>query len=204
VGAIVSAQPALGPRTPVPPATSRTLVWIDAREAVIVRASDGDVMVEHALSDVPPHVRATGHVRHDPAVRHGGGRAQSTVESHRIEHLDRFTDRVAARLSPTDDLTILGSGRVHEQLARRVRESDAHHRRRRSVDCEPAPRLTDRQLVAWLHRRMGLEPRRRSVGAYRWTWSDAGVGATTAGAAPRRCPRRVAPKPRRMDEEASP
>jgi hypothetical protein len=183
---------------------SKTLVWIDAREAIIVRWADGDIAVEHMLSDVPPHVRTTGHVRHDPSVRHGGGRAQSTIDSHRIEHLDRFADRVEARLSATDDLTILGSGPVHEQLTRQVRASDVHHRRRRAVECESAPRQTDRQLVARLHRLMGQEPRRRSVGAYRWTWSGAGEAAATAGVVPRRWPRRVAPKPRRADEEASP
>jgi len=198
VGPLVTGQAVGLPPTPDTRSRSRTLVWIDAREAVLARWDEGDVTVEHVGSDVPAHVRATGHVRHDPTVRHGGGRAQSTIDSHRIEHLDRFTDDIAARLSPTDDLTIIGSGLVHERLARRVLRDDARHRRSRSVTCGSAPRQTDRQLVARLHRLAGEEPRRRSVGAYRWTGTSDGGGAGT----PRRWPRRVAPKPHRPEEES--
>jgi hypothetical protein len=43
---------------------------------------------------------------------------------------------------------------------------------------------------------MGHEPRRRSVGAYRWGRAE---GDTSS-----RWPRRVTPKPRRADDEASP
>jgi hypothetical protein len=198
VGPVVTGQAVGLPATPETRPRSRTLVWIDAREAVLARWDDGDVTVEHVRSDVPAHVRATGHVRHDPTVRHGGGRTQSTIDSHRIEHLDRFTDDIAARLSPTDDLTIIGSGPVHERLARRVGRDDANHHRSRSVTCASAPRQTDRQLVARLHRLVGEEPRRRSVGAYRWTGPGDGRDTGT----PRRWPRRVAPKPHRLEEES--
>lgn len=189
--------PALGQQRATDTQTrSHTLVWIDAREAVLVRWVEGDISVEHVGSDVPAHVRATGHVRHDPMIRHGGGRTQATLDSHRIEHLDRFTDDIAARIPPTDDLTIIGSGQVHERLTRKVREHDTHQHRTRVVTSGSAPRQTDRQLVARLHRLMGEEPRRRSVGAYRWT-------AVTEGSAPgtpRRWPRRVTPKPHPVEE----
>ena len=49
-----------------------TLVWIDAREA----ASSAGRTTGLDSSE------ATGHVRHDPAVRHGGGRAQTAGEQH--------------------------------------------------------------------------------------------------------------------------
>jgi hypothetical protein len=39
---------------------SSTLVWIDAREAVIVHWSDDVVQVERLHSDVPAHHHATG------------------------------------------------------------------------------------------------------------------------------------------------
>jgi hypothetical protein len=178
------------------PARSRTLVWIDAREAVIVRSADGEITVEHIGSDVPAHVRSTGHVRHDPSIRHGGGRTQTALDAHRVEHLERFTASVAGALPTADDLTILGSGPVHEQLARLVRASDRRHHRVRDVECAAAPRRTDRQLAARLQRSMGHEPRRRSVGAYRWGRAE---GDTSS-----RWPRRVTPKPHRADDEASP
>jgi hypothetical protein len=144
-----------------------TLVWIDAREAVIVRWADDRSRVERIQSDVPAHHRATGHVRHDPAVRHGGGgRPQTAGEPHRLEHLKRFVEDVADRTAPEDDLLILGPGVVRERLARRIRELDDDRERSRSVTCQPAMPATDRQLIARLRQFAGAAPRRRAGGAH--------------------------------------
>ncbi|HSL76351.1 MAG TPA: hypothetical protein VK867_05360, partial [Candidatus Limnocylindrales bacterium] len=59
---------------------STALVWIDAREATIVRVSGDGATVRRLESEVPAHHRSTGHVRHEPSVRHGGGRDQSAGE----------------------------------------------------------------------------------------------------------------------------
>jgi hypothetical protein len=144
-------------------------VWIDAREAVIIRIRSDRARVERVESEVPAHHRATGHVRHDPAVRHGGGGSpQSAGEPHRIEHLNRFVEHIANRLVADDVLLILGPGTVHERLSRQLSERDGCHGRIRDIACEASPPLTDRQLIARLRRFAGAEPRRRSVGAYRW------------------------------------
>ena len=145
------------------------LVWIDAREAVIVRIQGDRARIERVESEVPAHHRATGHVRHDPAVRHGGGRPQSAGEPHRIEHLNRFIGDIANRLACGDDLLVLGPGTVHERLARHLSDSDGRHGRHRVIDCVASPPLTDRQLISRLRRFSGAEPRKHSVGAYRWT-----------------------------------
>lgn len=147
-----------------------TLVWIDSREAVIVRWHDDRAHLERLDSDVPAHHRATGNVRHDPAVRHGGGGPSQTAgEPHRLEHLGRFVEQVANRLPPGDDLLILGPGTVRERLERLVRESGGHHEPSRGITSEPSPPLTDRQLIARLRHVVGADPRRRTVGAYRWS-----------------------------------
>jgi hypothetical protein len=143
---------------------SSTLVWVDAREAVIVHWTDDVVQVERLQSDVPAHHRATGHVRYRPAVRHGGGRPQTAGEPHRLEHLRQFVERVADHAG-TEDLLILGPGVVHERLARRVRESDRDHGRTRIVSCRTAAAETDRQLIARLRLFAGAAPRRRTVGS---------------------------------------
>ncbi len=147
-----------------------TLVWIDAREAVIVRWQDADARLERLELDVPAHHRATGHVRHDPATRHGGGgRPQTAGEPNRLEHLARFVDEVADRLPDDDDVIILGPGTVRERLEHLVRDADRRHERPRSVVCEASARLTDRQLIARLRGITGEALRRRTVGAYRWS-----------------------------------
>jgi hypothetical protein len=144
---------------------SSTLVWIDAREAVIVHWSDDVVQVERLHSDVPAHHHATGHVRYNPGIRHGGGRPQTAGEPHRLEHLKRFVAHVADRAATDDDLLILGPGVVHERLARLVRESDREHARTRIVSSRTAAAATDRQLIARLRLFAGAAPRRRTVGA---------------------------------------
>lgn len=147
-----------------------TLVWVDAREAVLIRMEGDRTWIERVESEVPAHHRATGHVRHDPAVRHGGGGGPQTAgEPHRLEHLKRFIAEVANRLPAHDPLLILGPGSVHERLMQHLTERDGHRGRQREMRCGTAPRLTDRQLIARLRRFAGVEPRRRSVGAYRWS-----------------------------------
>jgi hypothetical protein len=171
---------------------SCTLVWIDAREAVIVRWQDGRTRIERVESEVPAHRGATGHVRHDPGIRHGGGGGSQTAgEPHRLEHLKRFVVDIAARLAPGDDLLILGSGTVHEHLARWLAEGDEHRKGRREIVCEASPPATDRQLIARLRRFAGVEPRRRTVGAYRWSEP---LAPGRSGRAELR-PRRVTDKP---------
>lgn len=149
---------------------SNTIVWIDAREAVIVRWHDDEAHLERVSSDVPAHHRATGHVRHEPAIRQGGGGAPQTAgEPHRLEHLGQFVNDLADRLPENDDLLIVGPGTVHERLGREVRERDRHHGNSRLVTCEAAPPLTDRQLVARLRHLAGSDAPRRTLGAHRWS-----------------------------------
>jgi hypothetical protein len=141
------------------------LVWIDAREAVIVRWVDGASSVERLESDVPAHRRSTGHVRHDPMTRHGGGGSSQTAgEPRRLEHLDRFVDDVAERLAGDEDIVLVGHGTVHERLDARLREIDAQGRRVRPISVRPADRLTERQLIAKLREHLGVGARRRRVG----------------------------------------
>jgi hypothetical protein len=176
-----------------------TLVWIDSRQAIIVRWLDGEARLERLESEVPAHHRATGHIRHDPAIRHGGGDVLQTAgEPHRLQHLKRFVVEVANRLPPRGDLLILGPGTVHERLERHVADSDAHHRRDREIASEASPPLTDRQLVARLRAFAGAETRRRTVGAYRWT----GIRPQRRSGKANPPPRRVVDKPPRLEDRA--
>jgi hypothetical protein len=167
-----------------------TLVWVDAREAVIVRWEHDHARIERLGSDVPAHRRSSGGVRHDPA-RHGGGVPSTAGEPHRLEHLARFIERVADRLPAEDDLLILGPGTVREHLERHVREADDRHGRTRAITSAASGRRTEPQLVARLRAAEGTAAPRRTVGAYRWAESPGhrASGEATIG------PRRVLEKP---------
>ena len=201
VGTLMTSASGDGSTMDDPPRRPSTLVWIDSREAIIVRWLDGRARLERLESEVPAHRRATGHVRHDPAVRHGGGGTSQTAgEPHRLEHLNQFVGQVADRLQPGDDVLILGSGTVHERLAGQLARSDAHHRRHRRIACEASPRFTDRQLIARLRAFAGAATRRRTVGAYRW----AGLPAHRPSDRPGPAPRRVVDKPPRRKDQDGP
>jgi hypothetical protein len=170
---------------------SHAIVWIDAREAVIVRWQDAKAHLEQVSSEVPAHHRATGHVRHDPAVHLGGGPPKAAGEQHRLEHLDQFVNDVADRLPDDDDLLILGPGTVCERLEREVRERDQRHGHDRLLTCEAAPPVTHRQLIARLRHLAGSDAPRRTAGAYRWSEPP-----------PRRPSGQLLLQPRRMVEKA--
>jgi len=170
-----------------------TLVWIDAREAVIIRWHDDEVDVERLESGVPAHHRSTGHVRHDPTVRHGGGGpAQTADEPRRLEHLARFIERVTARLPADDAVLIVGPGTVRARLERHVREADDQHGRTRRISASSSAPQTLAQLVARLRHAVGDDPPRRRVGPYRRTDPDARAHLR---------PMRERPRDRRPDQE---
>ena len=163
----MTAATAVRPRSAAP-VRALTLVWLDAREAVVVERVGGRARFEVIESEVPSHHRATGHVRHDPGVRHGGGgRPQTAGEPHRLEHLARYVDAVAARLPPDHDLLVIGPGPVRDHLTGRIAELDARHHPPRSVRTEASERMTRPQLAARLAEAMGIAPRRRTVGTAR-------------------------------------
>jgi hypothetical protein len=176
-----------------------TLVWIDSREAVLVRWRSSSAEIERIESEVPPHHRETGHIRHDPLCRHGGGGpSQSAGEPHRLEHLERFLDQVEQQLTDDEEIVVIGPGTVREHLCRRLLKAAEGRGSPQQVTSEASPRMTAPQLVARLRRLRGENPRRRTVGAWRWT--DPGQ----RGASGRQLngPRRVVNKPRRQNWEA--
>jgi hypothetical protein len=175
------------------------LVWIDSREAVIVRWMDGRSRIERIESEIPAHHRATGHVRHDPCFRHGGGGVRQTAgEPHRLEHLERFLDKVAAQVRD-EDLLLLGPGTIREHLERRIHADDDRRHITRTVKAGPAGPWSERRLIAQLRQHLGDEPRRHTTGSYRWT------GPVPATASGRRLaiPRRIVDKPPRAPRSSA-
>lgn len=137
-----------------------TLVWIDSEEAIIVRWADR-ATVERIRSDVPGRHRSMGHMRVDPAIRHGGGGATAdTAERARRSHLQAFLDEVAEHVPEGDDVTVVGPGLVRERLERALRAEDRRHGRRRHVRSAAAERLTEQELVAHVRELAGDAPRR--------------------------------------------
>ena len=109
------------------PTATRTLVWIDAREAIVISWLEDRAQVERleaCLSDAdqadPPEVPLS------------------------------FVDEVAEHLPPDDDLLILGPAPVRDLLELRVHELDRHRRHRRAIAASSSAPQAERQLMAQL------------------------------------------------------
>jgi hypothetical protein len=157
-----------GARAPVDlaaPDQRGALVWIDAREVIVVRWAEGASSVVRLASNVPAHRKSTRHVRHGPPMCGGGGSTPLTSgEPRRLEYLDRFIQEVAERLAADEDIMVIGHGTVHERLATCLRDIDARSGRARTISARRAGRLTEPQLVAELREHLGTSPPRRVVG----------------------------------------
>jgi hypothetical protein len=141
-----------------------TLIWIDSREAYVVRWHDGIGKIEHLESDVPVHRRTTGGSRPTPGRSTGGvGVPQASVEGRRLEHLARFVTRVAQRVPRENDVLIIGPGTVREHLARELTETDVRTHDSRLLACRAAAPMTVPQLVATLRAEIGETAPRKSV-----------------------------------------
>ena len=104
---------------------------------------------------------------------------------------------MAARIEATDSVAIIGPGPVRDRLDREVRGADARRHVVRDVAAAASPRLTDRQLIARLRVLAGDVPRRRTVGAYRWTAEPAVKASGAAIVEPERVIRKpVRDRPR--------
>ncbi|MFI5254557.1 MAG: hypothetical protein ACHQ15_03790 [Candidatus Limnocylindrales bacterium] len=126
-----------------------TFIWIDAERAVVCRWDGESTSLATLESDVPAHHRSTGHVRHDPGIRHGGGGAvQDAGEPHRLEHLRGFLADVARHVAPDDPLEVSGPGTVHERLVALIGADDREAGRTRPIRSVPSGSLTERQIRA--------------------------------------------------------
>ncbi len=150
-----------------------SLVWIDTRRAVVLTWEDGHLNTLRLTSDVPAHRTSIGHVRHDPTVRHGGGADQSAGEARRAEHLRHFVEQVAGTVPVTHPVAVIGPGETREQLQHVLLQADIDHGYVRDVDCRPAGRLTEPQLVARLRELAGAPAPRAAAGTWPWTGGHA-------------------------------
>lgn len=134
----------------------RTLVWIDAERAIIVRW-DGSPRLTRIESEVPTHRRMGGHVGRDPILRAMGS---PPPDRHRLEHLRQHLRTVADALVGTDDVEVIGPGTVHEHLAALLRERDLIHGGTRTVRASPAGLFSEAQLIARVRTAAGDPPKR--------------------------------------------
>jgi hypothetical protein len=161
----VDTEPARPLDSPLIDSDRFALVWIDSDRASILRWR-GRVVTDEVISDVPPHVRGTRHVRRNPRVRHGGsGLGQDDAERRRNEHLRTFLKAVAERLDSELRVEIIGPGVTGQHLAALLARRTTGRPLPTVATAEHSMPLTHRQLAARLRERVDRPPRRVLVTA---------------------------------------
>ncbi len=150
--------------TTVPGPVLGSVVWVDGTSAAVARWV-GYAVVDHVIDDVPSRHRSTGHVRHDPAVRHGGGGVLAEqLDRDRVRHRQAHLRRVAALVPDTGPVLLIGPGSTRLELERALATADHRFQRERSIRSEAAGRMSDRELIARLRACVGTSPARRTAG----------------------------------------
>jgi len=120
-------------------------LWIDHRQAVIVRLTDGVQKTRRIMSDMEKHVRFSG------------GAETNSAEDQRDRrfagHLHKYYEKVASSVRDAVSILILGPGEAKLEL-KTCLENEAFSGR--VVVIETADKMTDRQIAAKVRQHFGI------------------------------------------------
>jgi stalled ribosome rescue protein Dom34 len=136
-------------------------VWIDQRQARIVRLDDDEVTLHTIDSDVEREPKSLGHAGGVPA----GGKTPSSeprhLEHRREQEFKAFFSDVIKAVSKADELVIIGPGMTRTHLSKRMQE-EGLDARIRTVDSAPTG-LSDAQLKKHIKEMFGRHDPRMQV-----------------------------------------
>lgn len=123
---------------------SQVGVWVDHREAILVKISDSGEQTIHIPSDVESQLRRSGddpHEKFEPLKV----AADDIRLNKQTAALNTFYDEVISHLSSAQAILICGPGEARLELKKRM---DAKHPTKAKVDLEVADRMSEAQVVA--------------------------------------------------------
>ena len=123
----------------------RAGVWIDHRKAVIVVATEHDLVTIQILSNVEKQLRPHGGARSKTQYGPQQAPSDNMREVAFMGHLDVFFDRVVSCLRDVQGIWILGPGEAKGELKKRLERSRLGAR---IMGMETADKMTEGQLTA--------------------------------------------------------
>lgn len=112
-------------------------VWIDHRDAVIVKLADEGEVISRVNSDMAPHERFSAQAPE--------GSPEDRRDRRFEEHLHKYYDAVMAVIRDADAILIFGPGEAKREFAKRLEHERLGDR---VVSVETADKLTDPQIAA--------------------------------------------------------
>jgi hypothetical protein len=123
----------------------RAGVWIDHRKAVIVVASEHDLVTAQILSNVEKQLRPHGGARSKTQYGPQQAPADDMRETVFMRHLDVYFDRVVSHLRGAQGIWIIGPGEAKHELKKRLERGGLGAQ---VMGVETADKMTEGQLVA--------------------------------------------------------
>lgn len=115
-------------------------LWIDNREAIVVKLTDNGEQITRIYSDSEKQIRYTG------SSRKGGLQTTETIRSRKFDmQLGKYFDDIIAHIRGADMIQIFGPGAAKDGLLKRMEKAGL---KERIVEIETADSMTDHQITA--------------------------------------------------------
>lgn len=124
-------------------------LWIDHAKAILITLEDEDVDFQIIESHAEAHLRLSGGSRGPTPFSSQDVASEKKRDRRRRQQLKRYYEVVLDRVDNVDRLVICGPGEAKTELASRIHEVPDLDTR--LVGVLPQDKMTDRQLVAWVH-----------------------------------------------------
>lgn len=123
--------------------TNNTGLWIDHKKAILVIQNKEEAKIETIESEVGRHVayRGASHTRAPYSAQYQQGDNQ--LDNKFNEHLNKYYDKVIARLQKAKAILIFGPGEAKHELEKRIAHTKA---KVQVVGVESADKMTERQI----------------------------------------------------------
>ena len=123
----------------------KTGLWIDHREAVIVKLTDKGEQITRIKSDAEKQIRVSGGSRQD------GLQTTEAVRDKKLDtQLGQYFDDIVALIRDAELIQIFGPGEAKNELVKRLEKDGL---KERIVDIETVDNMTDNQVAAKVRER---------------------------------------------------
>jgi len=127
---------------------NQTGIWIDKEKAEIIALIDNEVKRKTIESDISGKERIPGET--NESGRFGKQfLSGETKKGHHLKHqIEFFLKEVITSLNEADEIVVFGPAEMKMELKKEIEKN--HQLKDRLKGVEPADKMTDNQMVAWV------------------------------------------------------
>jgi DNA-binding MurR/RpiR family transcriptional regulator len=124
---------------------TRVGLWIDHREAHLLRISGTSEETRQIYSDLEKRPQSAGNSSHQGHFESRLMQADDSREKARTMHLNAYYDAVIASMRDAETILVFGPGEAKDEFAKRLKATDLG---KRIETVETADKMTDHQIAS--------------------------------------------------------